>query len=115
MVEERGSKPRRGRVRFAQHIGTEARRKLRAQRRKDKSIWFGLGMLGLIGWSVSVPSLLGIALGLWIDSRYPSRYSWTLMLLLVGLLLGCLNAWRWMEKEHRAIRREQENENKHTK
>ena len=50
-------------------------------------------MSGLIGWSVTVPTLIGAALGIWVDKHYPSTYSWTLMLLLVGLvdrLFQCL-------------------------
>jgi ATP synthase protein I len=112
MVEQRHSRSPRERNRLAQHIDTKPRRELRGQHGKEKSIWFGLGFLGLIGWSVSVPLLLGVAVGLWIDQHYPSRASWTLGLVIVGLLIGCLNAWRWVEKEHRAIRREQENEDK---
>ena len=55
-----------------------------------------------------VPTLLGTALGIWLDSRQPGRYSWTLMLLVVGLVLGCLNAWQWVAKEDKAMREEQE-------
>ena len=55
--------------------------KLKAQREATKSVWFGLGMSGLIGWSVTIPTLIGAALGIWVDKRYPSTYSWTLMLL----------------------------------
>ena len=81
---------------FSRKVGVNERRKLRARRDKPKSVWFGLGMFGLIGWSVIVPALLGVALGVWIDQHYPSRYSWTLMLLVIGLLLGCLKAWNWV-------------------
>ena len=90
---------------FSRKIGVKELRKLRARRDKQKSVWFGLGMFGLIGWSVIIPALLGVALGLWIDQHYPSRYSWTLMLLVMGLLLGCLSAWGWVAKEQREIRR----------
>ena len=60
-------------------------------------------MFGLIGWSVVIPTLLGVALGLWIDRTWPSRFSWTLMLLLLGIILGSLNAWRWLSQEHQKI------------
>jgi ATP synthase protein I len=30
------------------------------------------------------------------------------MLLVIGLVLGCLNAWRWVSKENRDIHRELE-------
>jgi ATP synthase protein I len=91
-------------------VANQARRKLRARRHRDRSTWFGLGMYGLVGWSVVMPTLLGVAAGLWIDSRWPSRFSWTLMLMLAGLLLGCWNAWYWVSLEQRAIRRERGDE-----
>lgn len=76
-------------------------RKIKARKEKDRGVWFGFGMFGLVGWSVAVPTLLGIALGVWIDSTYASRYSWTLMFLFVGVVLGCMNAWYWVKKESR--------------
>jgi ATP synthase protein I len=66
-------------------------------------------MMGLIGWSVAVPTLLGAALGLWLDSSHPGAQSWTLALLVAGLALGCLNAWLWVAKEDRAIHEAQQN------
>lgn len=83
---------------FKQQVEKKAGRKLRARREK-KSIWFALGMFGMVGWSVAIPTLLSIALGVWIDNHFQSRYSWTLMLLVVGVALGCLNAWYWINKE----------------
>ncbi len=83
-------------------------RKLRARRQKDRSVWFGLGMFGLVGWSVAIPTLAGIALGVWIDLKWPSRYSWTLMLLVIGILLGCINAWFWVTRERKMIEEEKE-------
>jgi ATP synthase protein I len=86
-------------------IDRRARRKLRARRQRDRTTWFGLGMYGLVGWSVVIPTLAGVAIGLWIDERWPSRFSWTLMLLAAGVLLGCWNAWYWVSLEGRAIHR----------
>lgn len=80
--------------------GKEAR-KLRARREKERSIMFGLGMFGLVGWSVAIPTLIGIAVGIWIDRTYPGPYSWTLMFLIIGVGLGCLNAWYWVKRESR--------------
>ena len=84
-----------------EQVAAREQRKLKARREQNRSVWFGLGMFGLVGWSVAVPALLGIALGLWIDHRWPSRLSWTLMLMVGGVALGCLNAWRWVSRESR--------------
>lgn len=74
---------------------------MKGRREKDRSIWFGLGMFGLIGWSVAIPTLIGVAVGIWIDNTWPSRFSWTLMLLFNGVILGCVNAWYWVKRESR--------------
>ena len=88
---------------FSRQVGAQAARKLRARREGTKSVWFGLGMSGLVGWSVTIPTLIGAALGIWVDKHYPSTYSWTLMLLLMGLIIGCLNAWRWVASEYKEM------------
>lgn len=84
---------------YQERVARREERKIRARKEGERSAWFGLGMFGLIGWSVAVPTLAGIALGLWIDTRWPSDYSWTLMLLFAGVVLGCINAWYWLNKE----------------
>lgn len=89
---------------FSEAIGQKASRKLKAQRDPAPGVWFGLGMMGLIGWSVVVPTLAGAALGIWLDARHPGTHSWTLALLMAGLALGCFNAWRWVATEDAAMR-----------
>ena len=88
-------------------MGAKAARKLKAQRSKQ-GVWFGLGMMGLIGWSVVVPTLLGVAFGIWLDNHHPGSHSWTLTLLVIGLVIGCLNAWQWVVKEEKEMREGQE-------
>jgi len=87
--------------RFEKSVGRKAARRHRAEQRGDESIWFSLGMFGLVGWSVAVPTLLGLALGVWIDAHWPSRVSWTLTLLFVGVALGSANAWYWVQQHSR--------------
>jgi ATP synthase protein I len=96
---------------LARQIETKAKRKLRAQRHVDRTIWLGLGMMGLIGWSVAVPTLIGAAIGLWLDEHYPASFSWTLTMLIIGLFIGCLNAWHWVAKERKEMQEEQEDYN----
>ena len=95
---------------YANRIGASAARKIRA-RKSDQGVWFGLGMMGLVGWSVVVPTLLGAALGIWLDNHHPGKHPWTLSLLVVGLAVGCLNAWHWIAKEDKAMHDETEDDN----
>jgi ATP synthase protein I len=94
-IKERSRDP----ARLIQKIGIKEDRKMKARREKDRGVWFGLGMFGLVGWSVAIPTVIGIGLGIWIDTKWPSQYSWTLMFLIIGVLVGCLNAWYWVKRE----------------
>ncbi|MDR3411749.1 MAG: AtpZ/AtpI family protein [Formivibrio sp.] len=111
MSDEPGKPASKSESTFAGQVGVKAARKLKAQRNTTAGIWFGLGMMGLIGWSVVVPTLLGAALGIWLDKHYPSAHSWTLALLMAGLVLGCFNAWHWVDKEDKAMQEDQEDDN----
>ena len=108
MTEKKEIRGAENRTAFSREVGAKAARKLQARRNSRQVAWFGLGMMGLIGWSVVVPTLLGAAAGIWLDSRHPGNYSWTLMLMAIGLVIGCANAWHWVAKEDKEIRDEQE-------
>lgn len=95
---------------FNRNIAFKAARKLKARKKANRSIWTGVKMFGLVGWSVVIPSLLGAALGIWLDKRYPGTHSWTLTFLLIGIIAGCLNAWHWVQKENNAIHKDMEDE-----
>ncbi len=96
--------------RFRTLVGTKEKRSLKARNQRRINAWFGLGMFGVIGWSVMIPTVLGIAMGIWLDSRYDDSILWTLMLALIGLMLGCLNAWYWISEQRRHIEEEQNRE-----
>lgn len=78
----------------------------RRQRRKERDraegrrgVGGALGTFGIVGWSVAVPTLLGVALGGWLDARTDGPRSWTLTLLLAGVVVGCVNAAYWVRRE----------------
>ena len=62
-------------------------------------IMFGLGLFGIIGWSISIPTLLGTALGIFLDKRFTQSFSWTITLLFAGVILGAFNAWHWIKEK----------------
>lgn len=84
---------------LAQTVGRQAERKQKSRREGRRGLWFGFGMFGLIGWAVAIPTLIGIALGTWLDARWPAEFSWTIALLFAGVTLGCANAWWWVHRE----------------
>jgi len=107
VIEMPASRPEKEGATFSHEVGAQAARKIQAKR-STQGIWFGLGMMGLIGWSVVVPTLLGAGAGIWLDKHHPGQHSWTLTLLIGGLTLGCVNAWKWVVKEDRAMHETQE-------
>jgi ATP synthase protein I len=86
---------------FARQVQKKEDLMIRGREETGETVWFGLGMFGIIGWSVAIPSLIGVAIGLWIDKSWPSQFSWTLMLLIGGVMVGCMNAWYWVRKSGR--------------
>ncbi|MDZ4835628.1 MAG: AtpZ/AtpI family protein [Candidatus Melainabacteria bacterium] len=109
MIEDTKRKNEIQRSEFSKEVGSQAARKLKARRHSTREVWLGLGVMGLIGWSVVVPTLLGALLGIWLDKHFPGSHSWTLMLLVTGLVLGCFNAWQWVDKQDKEMTQKQEN------
>ena len=66
---------------------------------RGQSFWLYVGLIGMVGWSVVLPMLLGVLVGRWIDRAHGTGYSWSLGLFLLGLAVGCFNAWRSIMKE----------------
>ncbi len=92
---------------FGGIIASQSKRKLFALSHSTPVVWSGFGMMGLIGWSIVVPTLLGVVLGQWLDSRVVGTHSWTLMLMVAGLSIGCFNAIQFVASEHASIQEEQ--------
>ena len=85
--------------------------KLKENRRSKRGLWYSLGMFGIVGWSVVVPTLLGTLLGVWLDKQFPGKQSWTLTFLIIGLITGCVIAWQWLSKENKDIHNNGEDNN----
>ena len=82
---------------FEEKIRAKEEQRIKARCRECENYnW--LGMLGLIGWSVMIPLIGGIFLGIWLDSVFKGKYSFTLIFMLSGLAAGCLLSWHWIQK-----------------
>ena len=90
-------------------VARQEARKLKARRERGRrSLWFGLGLMGVVGWSVALPTVLGVLAGHWLDAHYPGPLSWSLTLLVLGAAIGGLNAWRWLRRQREAGAPEEE-------
>lgn len=70
-------------------------RMLKAQQSVD--VWTGFGAVGLVGWSVIIPTLLLFFVGRWLHPSGGPGY--TVCLLLGGLILGCISAVVLVKKD----------------
>lgn len=75
----------------------QADRNRRWQREGDASVARRLAQIGVLGWIIVVPMLVGVFAGRWLDRTFHSGLFWTAPLLLLGAVLGCWSAWRWMQ------------------
>jgi ATP synthase protein I len=77
--------------------------RLRRERRQrwldegNTSVARRLAQIGVLGWIIVVPMLIGVFVGRWLDRTFNSGLFWTAPLLMLGLALGCWSAWKWMK------------------
>jgi ATP synthase protein I len=72
-------------------------RHVRWLREGDPSVAQRLAQIGVLGWMIVVPMLIGVFAGRWLDQKFNSGLFCTAPLLMLGLGLGCWSAWKWME------------------
>lgn len=58
----------------------------------------GLGVFGVIGWSIAIPTVGGAFLGVWLNRVAPQSFSWPIALILGGVVVGAMVAWNWIDK-----------------
>jgi len=73
-------------------------RRSRADREGRRPIGQDLALIGVIGWTVVIPMLLGIYLGRLLDRHFASGVFWTLGLLVAGAVFGCGLAWQRLNR-----------------
>ena len=82
---------------LVQGVRLQRERLRRWQSDGDPSVARRLAEIGVLGWIIVVPMLLGVFAGRWLDQTFNSGLFWTAPLLMLGLALGCWSAWKWMK------------------
>lgn len=80
-------------------VKTRRERRDSWQREGERAMGRNLAMIGVLGWTIITPTLLGIFAGRWLDRRLHSGIFWTLSLFAAGLTVGCVLGWKWMQKQ----------------
>ena len=58
-----------------------------------------VGQIGILGWIIVTPTLIGLFIGRWLDHKFGTGIFCSAPLLLLGVGLGCWSAWRWMHTQ----------------
>ena len=70
--------------RLGEAVRTRQERRARWQREGERSLGQNLAMIGALGWTIVVPTLIGIFAGRWLDRYFDMGIFWTLGLLVAG-------------------------------
>jgi len=80
----------------ADTIRRSAKRLQHARSNPGESPLLGLGVFGIVGWSIAVPTVAGAFLGHWLNQVAPQKFTWTIALILAGVVVGGFIAGRWL-------------------
>ena len=58
-----------------------------------------LGQIGVLGWAIVAPILLGVVVGRWLDWTLKTGIFFTAPLIMLGAAAGLWTAWRWMHRQ----------------
>jgi ATP synthase protein I len=80
-------------------VRRQRQRQERWRREGEPSTARFIGQIGVLGWIIVAPTLAGLFIGRWLDHRFESGIFWSAPLLLIGVVIGCWSAWRWMHAQ----------------
>ncbi len=94
-------KPESDNRRFPREVDKSARELIKARREK-RTFWRYVYLLGAGGWLFVIPVVGGAYLGKYLDGKFGGKgISWTLTFLVLGIVLGVYNVWRFFTREFR--------------
>jgi ATP synthase protein I len=81
---------------LARTVRRQRQRQQRWLREREPSMARFIGQIGVLGWIIVTPTLIGLFVGRWLDHKLGTGIFWSAPLMLVGVVIGCWSAWRWM-------------------
>ncbi|NDW07115.1 AtpZ/AtpI family protein [Jiella pacifica] len=86
------------RDRLADEVRLRGERHRRFTKEGEPAVARRLAQIGILGWIIVVPALLGLFGGRWLDRLFGTGLTITGALLMIGLCMGCWSAWKWMNQ-----------------
>jgi ATP synthase protein I len=58
-----------------------------------------VGQIGVLGWIIVLPILIGMFVGRWLDHKFGTGIFWSGPFLVLGVAVGGYSAWKWMHRQ----------------
>jgi len=84
--------------RLAEAARRASQREQEGRENPEPSLASRLGQIGILGWTIVVPALIGLFVGRWLDRVFGTGIFFSAPLLIVGVAFGYWSAWRWMHR-----------------
>ena len=84
---------------MADAVRTRQERQIHWLREGQPSMARYVGQIGILGWIIVAPTLLGLFIGRWLDRMFASGIFWSATLLMLGVTIGFWSGWRWMHRQ----------------
>lgn len=84
--------------RLAEAARRASEREQEGKENPEPSLGARLGQIGILGWTIVVPALIGLFFGRWLDRVFGTGIFFSAPLLIVGIAFGYWSAWRWMHR-----------------
>ena len=75
-----------------------AERMKESESNPEPSLGARLGQIGILGWTIVVPTLVALVLGRWLDRIFATGIFFSAPLIMVGAGIGFWSAWKWMHR-----------------
>ncbi len=76
-----------------------AGRDARARADREPTVATRLGQIGVLGWAIVAPILIGVVIGRFLDATFRTGIFFTAPLIMLGAAAGMWTAWRWMHRQ----------------
>jgi len=64
----------------------------------EPSLAARLGQIGVLGWTIVVPTLVAVVVGRWLDRTFETGIFFSAPLIMIGAGFGFWSAWKWMHR-----------------
>lgn len=75
-----------------------AERAKEGEQNPEPSLGARFGQIGILGWTIVVPTLIAVVVGRWLDRTFDTGIFFSAPLIMIGAVVGFWSAWKWMHR-----------------